>query len=47
MLWGVGGGVRWKGLQLMLGGDWGLTKIVDNYDVKLNKPFFITVSYLF
>ena len=49
MLWGVGGGVRWKGLQLMLGGDWGLTNIYkdDPWKTKLNKPFSISLTYLF
>lgn len=48
MLWGVGAGVRWRGLQLMLGGDWGLTKIYKDYDgIKLNKPFSISLSYQF
>lgn len=48
MLWGVGAGVRWRGLQLMLGGDWGLTKIYkDDYGIKLNKPFSISLSYQF
>ena len=48
--WGVGAGVRWKGLQLMLGGDWGLTKVFkgeDPYETKLNKPFSISLTYLF
>lgn len=49
MLWGVGAGVRWKGLQLMLGGDWGLTNIYkdDPWKTKLNKPFSISLTYLF
>jgi len=49
MLWGVGAGVRWKGLQLMLGGDWGLTNIYkdDTWKTKLNKPFSISLTYLF
>ena len=47
MLWGVGAGVRWKGLQLMIGGDWGLTNISKGEAIKVNKPFFISLSYLF
>ena len=47
MLWGVGAGVRWKGLQLMMGGDWGLTNISKGEAIKVNKPFFISLSYLF
>ena len=47
MLWGVGAGVRWKGLQLMMGGDWGLTNYYKGDAVKVNKPFFISLSYLF
>lgn len=49
MLWGVGAGIRWKGLQLMLGGDWGLTNIYkdDSWKTKLNKLFSISLTYLF
>lgn len=49
MLWGVGAGVRWKGLQLMLGGDWGLTNIYkdDTWKTTLSKPFHISLTYLF
>lgn len=47
MLWGVGAGVRWKGLQLMMGGDWGLMPFEKESIHKLNKPFFISLSYLF
>lgn len=48
VLWGVGAGVRWKGLQLILGGDWGLTNIVKDYSgSKLDKPFTISLQYLF
>ena len=47
MLWGVGAGVRWKGLQFMMGGDWELTKFYKDGAAKLNKPFFISLSYLF
>ena len=39
MLWGVGAGVRWKFLQLRIGGDWGLLNI-NRLDEKvtLSKP---------
>lgn len=48
MLWGVGSGVRWKGLQLMLGGDWGMTNIYKGGDkITLSKPFHISLTYLF
>ena len=48
ILWGVGGGIRWKGLQLTLGGDWGLTNLVKDYSgTKLNKPFSISLQHLF
>ncbi len=48
ILWGVGGGIRWKSLQLTLGGDWGLTNLVKDYSgTKLNKPFSISLQYLF
>lgn len=48
MLWGVGAGIRWKGLQLTLGGDWGLTNIHKEIDdIHLNKPFHISISYMF
>lgn len=52
MLWGVGAGVRWKFLQLNIGGDWGLTSIFkstagDDIVAHLNKPFHISISYLF
>ena len=48
ILWGVGGGIRWKGLQLTLSGDWGLTNLVKDYSgTKLNKPFSISLQYLF
>lgn len=48
MLWGVGAGVRWKFLQLRIGGDWGLLNI-NRLDEKvtLNKPLHVTLSYLF
>lgn len=48
MLWGVGAGVRWKCLQLRIGGDWGLLD-VNRLDVKttLSKPLHVTLSYLF
>lgn len=48
ILWGVGAGIRWKGLQLTLGGDWGLTNLVKGYSgTRLNKPFSISLQYLF
>ena len=48
ILWGVGGGIRWKGLQLTLGGDWGLNNIVKGFSgTRLNKPFSISLQYLF
>ena len=49
MLWGVGAGVRWKQLQLMLGGDWGLTNLYkdSNWKETLSKPFHISLTYLF
>lgn len=48
MLWGVGAGVRWKFLQLRIGGDWGLLNI-NRLDEKvtLSKPLHVTLSYLF
>lgn len=48
MLWGVGAGVRWKFLQLRIGGDWGLLD-VNTLDVKttLSKPLHVTLSYIF
>lgn len=49
VLFGLGAGIRYKGLQLMLGGDWGLTYAYDDQylSAKFNKPFFISLSYLF
>ena len=48
ILWGVGGGIRWKGLQLSFSGDWGLTNLVKDYSgTKLNKPFSVSLQYLF
>ena len=53
LLCGVGGGIRWKGLQLRAGGDWGLLNMVketDNnftYKLFINKPFTINLSYQF
>ena len=46
VLFGLGAGIRYKGLQLMLGGDWGLTYAYDDL-IKFDKPFFISLSYLF
>ena len=46
--WGVGAGMRWKGLQIMMGVDWGLTNMaLYDYETKLNKPFSISLTYLF
>ncbi len=49
VLWGVGAGVRWKRLQLMLGGDWGISNLSrdDSVKARLNKPFHISFTYLF
>ena len=48
MMWGVGAGVRWKFLQLNIGGDWGLTPLYKGESgAHLNKPFHITLSYRF
>ena len=48
MMWGVGAGVRWKFLQLNIGGDWGLTPLYKSESgAHLNKPFHITLSYRF
>lgn len=48
ILWGIGGGIRWKGLQLSFSGDWGLTYLVKDYSgTKLNKPFSVSLQYLF
>ena len=47
LLWGVGIGVRYNCVQLMMGGDWGLIDISKSTPAKLNKPFFVTLSYVF
>ena len=48
LMWGVGAGVRWKFLQLNIGGDWGLTPLYKSESgTHLNKPFHITLSYRF
>lgn len=49
VLFGLGAGIRYKGIQLMMGGDWGLTYANDDYlgAPKFDKPFFISLSYLF
>lgn len=53
LLCGVGGGIRWKGLQLRAGGDWGLLNMVKDagsnstYKLFINKPFTINLSYQF
>ena len=31
----------------MMGGDWGLIDISKSTPAKLNKPFFVTLSYVF
>ena len=51
ILWGVGAGVRWKFLQLRIGGDWGLLDINNSNrmdeKVTLSKPLHVSLSYLF
>lgn len=47
LLWGAGIGVRYNCVQLMMGGDWGLINISKSTPAKLNKPFFVTLSYVF
>lgn len=51
VMWGVGGGLRWKGLQLRAGGDWGLINMMKGGDSNnkylLHKPFYIALSYQF
>lgn len=53
VMWGVGGGLRWKGLQLRAGGDWGLINMVgprpeiSDAKIFLHKPFHIALSYQF
>lgn len=51
LMWGVGAGVRWKFLQLKVGGDWGLTSLIkdeiDNVNTTLNKPFHVSLSFQF
>ena len=49
MLWGIGAGVRWKFLQLRVGGDWGMLNIstYDDEVTHINKPFHVTLSYMF
>lgn len=48
LMWGAGAGVRWKFLQLNIGGDWGLTPLYKSESsAHLNKPFHITLSYRF
>ena len=50
MYWGVGAGVRWRFLQLRIGGDWGLLNINGNSNLErivMNKPLHVTLSYMF
>lgn len=53
VMWGVGGGLRWKGLQLRAGGDWGLINMIGprpeipEDKIFLHKPFHIALSYQF
>lgn len=53
VMWGVGGGLRWKGLQLRAGGDWGLINMIgprpeiSDAKIFLHKPFHIALSYQF
>lgn len=47
LLWGAGVGIRYNCVQLMMGGDWGLTSIRKSATARLNKPFFVTLSYVF
>ena len=52
LMWGVGGGLQFKGLRLTLQGDWGLNNInavtqKASDAVKLSKPFAINLSYMF
>lgn len=49
LMWGVGGGIRWKFLQFKVGGDWGLTSLYHDEveKAKLNRPFYFSLSYQF
>ena len=47
LLWGAGVGIRYNCVQLMMGGDWGLISIRKSTAARLNKPFFVTLSYVF
>ncbi len=49
LMWGVGGGIRWKFLQFKVGGDWGLTSLYHDEVEKttLNRPFYFSLSYQF
>lgn len=44
-LWAIAGGVRWKMLQLSIGGEFGLNSHGGYY--KLNKPIMVSFSILF
>ncbi len=51
--WAVGAGIQWKGLRLTVGGQFGMNNLLlpdfrdDDYSYKLNKPFEISLSYMF
>lgn len=47
LLWGAGVGIRYNCVQLMMGGDWELISIRKSTAARLNKPFFVTLSYVF
>lgn len=47
LLWGAGVGIRYNCVQLMMGGDWGLISIRKSTAARLNKLFFVTLSYVF
>lgn len=48
LLWGVGGGFRYKGLQFTIGADWGALDISSQEEpIYLNKPLHLTISYVF
>ncbi|MCQ2361322.1 MAG: outer membrane beta-barrel protein [Paludibacteraceae bacterium] len=51
--WAVGAGIQWKGLRLTVGGQFGMNNLVlpdfrdDDYSIRANKPFEISLSYMF
>ena len=45
VMWGVGGGLRWKGLQLRAGGDWGLINMILALVPKLAMPKYFCTSH--